>query len=79
MAYGYNTSLIDKNKNANGRTLGVRLGRLCIRRRIPVSLVSDVVGVTRQTVYNWFTGRSEPSDKYTLAIKTFIRKYKNIS
>lgn len=38
------------------KTLGNRLGRWCVHRDFSVLRVATVLGVTRQTVYNWFEG-----------------------
>ena len=32
----------------------------CIARGIPVAAVAEWMGVTRVTVYNWFTGKTTP-------------------
>jgi len=39
------------------KTLGNRLGRWCIYHDFSVVRVSKALGVTRQTVYNWFLGK----------------------
>jgi hypothetical protein len=54
MKYGYSLRIADLNKKAEGSLLGVKLGRLCIKNNVPVVEVSGVLGVSRQTVYNWF-------------------------
>lgn len=38
------------------KTLGTQLGRWAIHHDFPVTRISKTLGVTRQTVYNWFTG-----------------------
>lgn len=74
MSYGYSLRLIELNKLANGRLLGVRLGRACIANDIPVSEVSNRLGVSRQTVYNWFVGESSPHNSMTNQIEQFFKK-----
>lgn len=37
-------------------TLGSRIGRLAIQRDFPVQKIAKALGVSRQTVYNWFSG-----------------------
>lgn len=59
---GFNTELIRKNKEANGRLLGVKLGRLCIKNGYSVSYVAKKLGVSRQTIYNWFVGKGNPTE-----------------
>ena len=60
MSYGYSAKLVALNRQADKSHLGVRLGRACIRRDIPVVTVASALGVSRQTLYNWFIGRSSP-------------------
>ena len=60
MIYGYSARLIELNKKANARLLGVRLGRACMKNNVPVSLVATKLGVSRQTIYNWFCGTHNP-------------------
>jgi hypothetical protein len=36
MVYGYSARLIDINKKADRKLIGVRLGRACIRNDFPV-------------------------------------------
>ena len=38
------------------KSLGNQLGRWAIHLDFPVTKIAYVLGVTRQTVYNWFTG-----------------------
>lgn len=75
MSYGY-TSRIDKlNRTANSSSLGVKLGRLCIKRDVPVSEIASLLGVSRQTVYNWFVGTHEPSTEVSPLIEELIAEY----
>lgn len=72
MTYGYSLRLIEKNKEADEQHLGVRLGRVCIAREIPVSEIATKFNVTRQTVYNWFSGVVSPADTLTDDIEAFL-------
>ena len=56
MSYGYSQSLVDANKKANAKSLGVALGRLCIKHGVPVTEVAKELEVSRMAVYNWFWG-----------------------
>lgn len=38
------------------KSLGNQLGRWAVYHDFPVTKVAKALGVTRQTVYNWFTG-----------------------
>lgn len=72
MTYGYSLRLIERNREADEQHLGVRLGKVCIERQIPVSEVATKFNVTRQTVYNWFSGTVSPADTLTADIETFL-------
>jgi len=72
MAQGYSLRLVEQNRKADGRELGVRLGRVCIEHNVPVAVVAQRFGVTRQTVYNWFRGSSTPNPDLTSIMHTFI-------
>lgn len=72
MSYGYSLRLIDQNKAADDRRLGVRLGRLCIAHDVPVAVVAARFGVTRQTVYNWFRGNGDPGSAIITLVESYI-------
>lgn len=57
----YSVDLIERNKEADSKLLGVRLGRACIKRKVPIARVAKELKVSRQTVYNWFSGVFEPT------------------
>lgn len=38
------------------KSLGNQLGRWAVHHEFPVTKISRALGVSRQTVYNWFTG-----------------------
>lgn len=61
MTYGYSQRLAELNRSAGLESIGVVLGRECIKLGIPVRAVAQALGVSRMTVYNWFTGTSKPS------------------
>lgn len=71
MSYGYSARLIKLNKQASIQNPGVRLGRLCIQADIPVHTIAYELGVSRQTVYNWFCGVNTPQNASAAAIKAF--------
>lgn len=75
MSYGYTTRIDSLNRKANKSSLGVRLGRVCIKHNVPASEVASQLGVTRQTVYNWFIGVHEPNERLSELIKDFIAEY----
>ena len=73
MSYGYSQNLVEANKRANARFLGVALGRICIRKRISVRQIAERFGVSRMTVYNWFRGANSPHSNYTEAIQRYMK------
>jgi transcriptional regulator with XRE-family HTH domain len=76
MGYGYSIRLIDLNKKADKQSLGVRLGKLCIKNNIPVAEVATSFGVSRQTIYNWFIGATFPQPAFEESINEFINTLK---
>lgn len=76
MSYGYSSILVERNKKADRRHLGVALGRKCIAFNIPVSDIAEKLGVSRMTIYNWFVGQHDPQANYATAITEFLRKLK---
>jgi len=60
MSYGYSARTIQLNKAADPRRLGVALGRAAIELGVSVSDVATMLGISRQTVYNWFVGNYDP-------------------
>ena len=46
------------------KTLGNQLGRWAVHHDFPVTYVSAITGASRQTVYNWFTGKSTVINAY---------------
>jgi len=72
MSHGYTLRIRDLNAKANKRKLGVRLGRLCIKHDVPVTVVAQRMGVTRATVYNWFCVISVPQASAVSLIESYI-------
>lgn len=72
VSQGYSLRLRDLNRKAPKKLLGVQLGRSCIKHDIPASVVADQMGVSRQTVYNWFRGISNPGPNLTARVEQFI-------
>ena len=72
MSYGYTLNLVSLNKSANARSLGVKLGRTCIKHGVPVADVAERLGVSRQTIYHWFSGKSRPSEQMASKIEKLI-------
>ena len=72
MSHGYSVKLVQLNKQADKKKLGVVLGKECIRCSISVAQVAGIIGVSRMTVYNWFTGLHDPQEVYEPAIQGLL-------
>lgn len=71
---GYTVSFVEKVKAADGKKLGVKLGRKALAKNIPISRIAFEIGVSRMAVYDWFTGRYTPSPTHAEKLQTFIDK-----
>ena len=58
--------------NEAPKGLGTELGRLAIRRDISMQRISKVVGASRQTIYNWFTGVTEVAPAYKEKVEKVV-------
>ena len=72
VSQGYSLRLRDLNMKASSKLLGVRLGRVWIKHDIPAMVVAEQMGVSRQTVYNWFRGVSNPGPNLNARVEQFI-------
>ena len=79
MTRGYSLRIRDLNAKADKRKLGVRLGRICIKKDVPVTVLAKRMGVTRATVYNWFCGASAPQTGLTSRIEAYIKELESTS
>ena len=70
--FGYTQLVINKNKEADESKIGVQLGRICISKNVPAQVVANYFGVSRATIYMWFSGEKEPRDKRVKEIQGFI-------
>jgi hypothetical protein len=72
MTYGYSQRLAELNRSAGLESVGVALGRECIRVGISVRTVAQDLKVSRMTVYNWFTGASKPGKRMDWIVKDYL-------
>lgn len=79
MSRGYSLRIRDLNREADKRKLGVRLGRICIEKDVPVQVVAKRMGVTRATVYNWFCGASAPQNDLTSRVNAYIAELESLA
>jgi len=74
MAKGYSTLTVREIQEANINMMGVKLGLICVSRNIPVSDVAEFFGVSRVTVYAWFRGRVDVSEKHAAKMQELVAK-----
>lgn len=74
MSKGYSTLTVREIQEANPTLLGVKLGRVCVKKDIPVSDVAEYFGVSRVTVYSWFRGQTVVSGKHADKMQKLIAK-----
>jgi hypothetical protein len=74
MTKGYSSKFIETVNALDGAQLGIRLGQLCIKNDIPVKDVSDLLKVSRVTVYNWFTGKTKVKGDFKEKVEKIIQK-----
>lgn len=66
--------MADEIKSADSSLLGVKLGRVCLNKDIPVKDVAEFFGVSRMTVYSWFRGKTLVSGKHSDKMKKLLEK-----
>lgn len=70
--FGYTLRIKQKNDKADGKSIGVKLGRVCIELGVPVHNVAKTCKVSRTMVYNWFAGISVPRPEKEPMIRELI-------
>lgn len=63
-ARGYDSLFIRKVEEADQKPAVLLLAEVCIEKNVAVTEVAAMFEVTRATVYNWMTGRTEPHPRY---------------
>ena len=72
---GYSYTIVKAIQAADQALPGVRLAQVCVSRNIPVISVAAELGVSRQTVYSWFTGRFKPRQSEATRIEKLTARY----
>ena len=70
---GYSQKILDLVAKADQDQIGVKFAKFCIANKLSVVAVANEMGVTRMTLYRWFTGsniRKQNRD----AIRQFMNK-----
>jgi len=71
-ARGYSYALVKAIQAADPDKLGVQLADFCLKYDIPAAKIAAALGVTRQTVYSWFTGKFQPKGTHAVQIADFM-------
>lgn len=74
MRGGYSHDLVVFLRSNHPLKTVARLGRVCIEQDIPVKTIAERLGVSRQTVYNWFWAQHEPRTAQLEAIQAYTRE-----
>jgi len=74
MSQGYTIKVAEAIRNADGSLIGVQLGHICLKRGISVIEAARILGVTRQTVYQWFCGETLPHERHNDAIRDWVEQ-----
>ena len=61
---GYSQQMHDAVAAGDLQRPGVKLGAACIDAQIPVQVVAKWLGLSRQGVYCWFTGKTEVAKRH---------------
>jgi transcriptional regulator with XRE-family HTH domain len=70
---GYSQVVIEANQNAEP-SLGVTLGAVCITTKYPASKVAKELNISRQSVYDWFSGKTKPSKDKVNKVNDLIQR-----
>jgi len=72
---GYSTSFVSAIAHGRLSDLMFQFANECVVREIPVSAVAEKLGVTRTTVYSWFTGKVEPRARHQEQIRQILARW----
>lgn len=73
---GYSQAIIEANQAAKP-SLGVMLGTLLIASKYSASMAAKELEVSRQTIYDWISGKKIPNRTKNEAIAKLIDKLAN--
>ena len=71
----YYSALIKQRVKAGPNTLGLQLARLAILRGISIKEIAYLLGASRMTVYNWYSGK-KITNAYIPRVKQLINIFK---
>jgi len=73
---GYSYAIVKTIQAADQTLPGVQLAKVCVSSNISVAMVAEKLGVSRQTVYSWFTGRFKPKSSEVSRIEDLVVLYR---
>ena len=73
---GYSYAIVKTIQAADQTLPGVQLAKVCVASDVSVAAVAEKLGVSRQTVYSWFTGRFKPKSSEVSRIEDLIVLYR---
>ena len=71
---GYTLAIVLKNKQADGKMVGVKIGRICIKKNISIKEIAEVAGVSNVNVYAWFAGEYSPQPNTAKKIFDYLAR-----
>lgn len=67
-ARGYNTLFLRKVADADQTLPAIQFANACIAQGLSIPAIAKATGVTRATVYNWFTAKAAPRPAHLIKI-----------
>lgn len=74
-ARGYSTLFLSAIEEAGLDLPMKQFAEECIRRGIPIASIASRLGVTRASVYNWFTGKTKPRQLQLAQIRKIMARW----
>ena len=71
----YYSPTIRQRVKSGPNTIGIQLARLAILRGISIKEIAYVIGASRMTVYNWYSGK-QVTNAYIPRVKQLINIFK---
>ena len=56
MAKCYSEKFLLSLNSLNAKRLGEQFGKQCVKANLPPGMIADLLGVSRQSIHNWFRG-----------------------
>lgn len=74
-ARGYSSLFLTKVAEGDSQLPANQFARVCIDRNLSVAEIARRLGVTRATVYNWFTGKSSPRPNQQVKMRRLMARW----